>query len=120
MHELAIAQGILTIAEREAGKMDSVFVEKIKVRLGEFTGIVKEALEFSFDVVKQGTVAEHADLAIEVVKLRKSCSKCASIFLSPGDYSFLCPVCNSPVEIVAGRELQVEYVDLRTHRSMHA
>jgi len=112
MHELAIAQGVLTIVEREAGRRDSALVEKIKIRLGEFTGVVKEALQFSFDVLKQGTVAEQADLTIEIVPLRKSCSRCDIEILSPGDYSFLCPTCGDPVEIVSGREMQIEYIDL--------
>jgi hydrogenase nickel incorporation protein HypA/HybF len=113
MHELAIAQGILTIVEREAARNHSSVVERIQLRLGEFTGVVKEALEFSFDVVKLGTVAEHANLAIQIVQLRKSCLACASEFLSPGDYSFLCPICSGPVKIIEGRELQVDYIDLR-------
>lgn len=112
MHELAITQGILEIAEREAAKHNSVRINRIKLQIGEFTSIVKEALEFSFEVIKEGTLAEHAQLEIEVVKLRKRCPSCDEIFESNDLFDFFCPRCNAPAQIISGREMQIEYIDL--------
>lgn len=44
MHELSIAQSIIEIAENIARENDSKAVKKIKVQIGEFSGVVKEAL----------------------------------------------------------------------------
>jgi hydrogenase nickel incorporation protein HypA/HybF len=112
MHELAITQGILEIAEREAAKHNSVCITRIKLRIGEFTGVVREALEFSFEVIKQGTIAENAELEIEVVKLCKRCPSCDEVFESKDQFDFFCPRCNAPAEIISGREMQIEYIDL--------
>jgi hydrogenase nickel incorporation protein HypA/HybF len=46
MHEMAIAQSIIEIVEREARKHNSGSVKRVKVQIGEFSGVVKEALEF--------------------------------------------------------------------------
>ena len=112
MHELAVTQGILRIAEREARARGSARINVIKLRLGAFTGFVKEAIEFSFDAIKQGTLAEEARLEIEIVGLRKKCRTCGTEALDGSGCSFLCPRCRGPVEIISGREMQVEYVDL--------
>jgi len=112
VHEFAITQGILQIAEREAVKHNSSRITRIKLQLGEFTGVVKEALEFSFEVIKLGTLAEDARLEIEVIKLRKQCPGCDEVFEAEGQFDFFCPQCNAPAEIISGREMQIEYIDL--------
>lgn len=112
MHELAMTQSIIELVEAQARKHGSDRVNKIKLRIGQFTGVVKEALEFSFDVIKQGTMAESAELQIEIVPLRKRCEPCDKVFGGNGDFDFFCPDCNRPAEIVSGRELQIEYIDL--------
>ncbi|HWQ36220.1 MAG TPA: hydrogenase maturation nickel metallochaperone HypA [Blastocatellia bacterium] len=112
MHELAIIEGILEIVEGAAQKHGAASASRIKLRLGAFTGVVREALEFSFEAVRAGTVAEHAKLEIEIIPLRKYCRNCARVFESDGELSLLCPVCRLPVEIIAGREMQIEYIDL--------
>ena len=109
---MAITQGILEIAEREAAKHNSSRITRIKLQIGEFTGVAKEALEFSFEVIKQGTLAEDAQLEIEVIKLRKRCPGCDEVFESKDQFDFFCPQCNAPAEIISGREMQIEYIDL--------
>ena len=44
MHELSIAESILDLAVEEAKKRNSTAVVTIKLRLGEFTGVAREAL----------------------------------------------------------------------------
>lgn len=112
MHELAMTQSVVELVEAEARRHGADRVNKIKLKIGEFTGVVKEALEFSFDVIKAGTLLEAAELEIEVVPLRKRCEPCDRVFGSNGDFDFFCPDCNRPAEIVSGRELQIEYIDL--------
>jgi len=112
MHELAIAQSLLDVIEREVQKHEGGRVAKVKLRIGEFAGVVKEALEFSFDIIKQGTIAAAAELDIEVIGLRKRCATCDETFDSAGDFDLSCPQCHAPVDIVSGREMQIEYIEL--------
>ena len=52
MHELSIAQNIVTIVVDEAKRAGAASVKTIRIRAGAFRGIVPEQLLFSFDFVK--------------------------------------------------------------------
>src|SRR5690349_3956420 len=110
MHELSIAESILDIVTAEAVKHQAPDVIAIKLRLGEFTGVVREALEFAFEIARQGTVAERALLEIEWVPLETRCSGCGLTARQGEDFCLVCECCGRPVEILSGREMQVEYV----------
>jgi hydrogenase nickel incorporation protein HypA/HybF len=112
MHELSIAEGIIGLAVTEAKNRNSSAVVNIKLRLGEFTGVVREALEFGFEIARRGTLAEGAVLEIETVPLKTKCPQCGLVGRPVDDFCFLCAACASPVEIISGREMQVEYLEL--------
>lgn len=112
MHELSIAQSIIEIAENIARENDSKAVKKIKVQIGEFSGVVKEALEFSFDIAKVGTIAENAELEIEIVKFKSICNFCGFVLETMNDFNLFCPNCSEPMSIISGREMKVEYIEI--------
>ncbi len=112
MHELSIAQSIVDLAVSEARKHPALAIKTIKIRLGEFTSVVREALELAFDAVALGTLAAAATLEIEVVPLATQCFNCRLSFCPAQGFCFLCTRCGAPVEIVAGTEMQVEYIEL--------
>ncbi len=112
MHEVGIAQSILEIVEKEAAKNNATVVKKVKLIVGEFTGIVKEALEFALEIVKKNTIAENAEFEIEIVKLKTHCKHCNREFTNNKQAGFLCPECNGILSIVAGKELNIEYIDV--------
>jgi hypothetical protein len=59
MHELGLAEGILTVATGMAGERA---VTRIVVRIGEEQRIVPDSLEFGFQLLAEGTVCEGASL----------------------------------------------------------
>jgi len=61
MHELAVAQGIVDQVDATAAGRR---VLKVTVEIGALTCVSKDALEFSFDLVAQGTAAHGAELEI--------------------------------------------------------
>ena len=69
MHEMSIAQSVLDIAVREMDERGAKSIREIKISIGEFSGVVKEALDFAFDVLKPGTPAVLAEVEIEVLPL---------------------------------------------------
>jgi Zn finger protein HypA/HybF involved in hydrogenase expression len=60
MHELSIIESILEVAEEKAHEAHSPAIRVIKLRLGEFTAISREAIEFAFQVARLGTLASSA------------------------------------------------------------
>lgn len=112
MHEISIALSIIEIAESKAREQNSRCIQTIKIRLGEFTAVVKEALEVAFEVARQGTLAENARLEIEKVPMIVRCVTCGPIANPMRSVCLVCSQCGLPLEIISGAELQVEYIEI--------
>ena len=112
MHEVSIAKSIYEIIESEALKNNASEVIKVKILIGEFTGIVKEALEFALTIVKKGSFMENTEFEIETVKLKTYCKKCDKTYIGKNKAQFLCPNCNNILSIKSGKELKIEYIDI--------
>ena len=112
MHEMAIAQSVFDIAFREANKHADAKIRKIKLSIGEFSGVVKDALDFAFEVLKKDTAAAGAEIEIEVVKLKAVCDECGEVECRLNDLKFKCGDCGRPLTITAGRDMKVDYIDL--------
>jgi len=114
MHEISIAESIVGIAEARARDQNALSVQLIRMRLGEFTNIVPEALEFAFEIARQGTIAERAQLEIEIVPMTLFCVVCEAETQPVRGVCLICAQCGFPLKIVAGEELQIEYIDVAT------
>jgi hydrogenase nickel incorporation protein HypA/HybF len=112
MHEIAIAQSVLDIAFGEMEKHAARSVRAIKISIGQFSGVVKEALEFAFDVLKPDTPAASADIEIVVIPMEAECTSCGPFPCSINDVNLLCPDCGKVMKLTAGRELKVDHLDL--------
>lgn len=112
MHEISIAMSIIEIAESNARKQGASSIQLVKLRLGEFTTIVPEALEFAFEIARQHTMAAHATLAIEIVPMMVQCLSCGIVPNPVRDIILSCPKCGLPLEIIDGEEMQLEYIEV--------
>jgi hydrogenase nickel incorporation protein HypA/HybF len=112
MHEMAIAQSVIDIAFAESSRYAGQRISKIKLSVGEFSGVVKEALDFAFQALKKDTPAADAEIEIEVVKLRAVCEACGEVECRLNDLKFTCEACGQQLTITAGREMRVDYIDL--------
>jgi hydrogenase nickel incorporation protein HypA/HybF len=65
VHELSIAISLVELACEEKQRRDIHCVRAVWLRLGSLSGVVKEALMFSFDAAAAGTSIEGATLKIE-------------------------------------------------------
>lgn len=75
MHELSIAQSVVeAVTERAAGRR----VLRVRLQVGRLSGVVPDALRFSFDLVTDGTPAEGAALEIDEPEGRAHCRACPS------------------------------------------
>ena len=112
MHEVSICESILDILKDEAKKNNASKVTAVRLKIGELSGVVEDALRFAFEVVTKGSIAEGASLIIEEVPLTARCRSCGKEFHIVG-YAFSCKHCESPeIEVISGREMQIEDMDL--------
>ena len=112
MHEMTIAQSVLDIAFGEMEKRAAVRLRKIKISIGEFSGVVKEALEFAFDVLIPDTQADGAEVEIEVIPMTGECALCGPVACLLNDLNLSCPTCRATIKISSGREMRVDYLDI--------
>ncbi len=112
MHEISIAESIIQIAESKANQQNARSVQIIKLRLGTFTTIVAESLQFAFEVARQGTLSHRARLEIEIVPMVVRCVVCEESIQHLQGICLICQVCGFPLEIVSGEELQIEYIEV--------
>jgi hydrogenase nickel incorporation protein HypA/HybF len=111
MHEIGIAESLIEIAEAKAR---GARIQVIALRLGEFTTVVREALEFAFEIARQGTLAHSARLDIEVVPTIVQCLVCAGEARPVCGGLLRCEHCGFPLKIVSGEELQIDYIEIET------
>lgn len=130
MHEGAIAEGILSIALDYLHRNKGALIGQVGLKLGELSGVEEYALRTAWLVVTRGTAAENSALVINRIPLVGRCHNCEreapigkemqeSAGLIGPEYgprlmpcSFACPFCGKPLEVVSGREMQVDYLDI--------
>ena len=107
MHELSIALSLVEKAEEEAVRQGGGEVCAVHLRLGLLSGVVKEALLFSFELACEGTVAAGAKLVIEDVPVRIDCRRCEGERDVVSLQCLLCSQCGGPGPVTSGRELEL-------------
>jgi hydrogenase nickel incorporation protein HypA/HybF len=113
MHELSIALSMIEMATGEAEKRGGARIGALHLKLGVLSGVVKDALLFSWEIACAGTLLEGARLEIEEIPLVVFCANCRATKTLDSINSFLCPSCNLPTpEVVEGRELQVTALEI--------
>ncbi|HGJ67140.1 TPA: hydrogenase maturation nickel metallochaperone HypA [bacterium] len=107
MHEIAIVESIIDIVSAEMKKHNMTKLETIKLRIGEMSNIMLDALVFSFDVLSKETPLEGAKLIIETVLIKFRCKDCKIEFTIKDTFG-ICPECNGiNCEIISGKELEI-------------
>lgn len=107
MHELSIAMGIVDAALDEAQRR-GVQVSAVHLRLGALSGVVKDALLFSYEVACQDTALQGSRLIVEDVPVVVFCPQCRGSHTLASVQSFACPECGTPtMDVLQGKELEV-------------
>jgi len=111
MHEMSIVEGLIAIISETAEKHRMTRIEKVNLRIGAMRQVVPDALQFAFEVLGEGTIAEGAKIHITEIPLRARCGSCGDEF-TVEQYSFICPACgSSDVAVVEGKELYIESIE---------
>jgi len=113
MHELSIAQSIIEGAAEEAER-HSGRVAAVRLQVGQLSGVVKEALLFSYDLVCEGTPLAGSTLEIEEMDAVVFCGKCDAERTLESIQHFRCPVCLTPTpDVIRGRELLIIGLEMK-------
>lgn len=108
MHELSIAHSLVELTVEAAKNYGLKRVNAIHLKLGALSGVVKEALEFSFDAVTEGTPVEGARLIIENIPVKIFCPNCEDARTLTEPFPMRCPACGMiSGEVLEGREMEL-------------
>ena len=113
MHELSIAYSVVEIATQTAVEAGAVRVKEVHVRLWALSGVVRGALEFSYEIACAGTLLEGSTLVVKELPVVVYCAVCDREVELPSVQYFCCPVCNTPSgDLRQGRELDVAAIEV--------
>jgi len=114
VHELSLVASVFEVLEEKAREHGAARVTKVVLKVGVMSGAVADLLESAFDAYKKGTLAAGARLEIVVVPVKVRCPDCGGEAVRE-DPDYSCAGCGSRrVEIVEGRELVIEKIELET------
>jgi hydrogenase nickel incorporation protein HypA/HybF len=107
MHELSLAQSIVDLVQEQCGSERFARVRTIRVSVGQLSTVDPRSLEFGFEVVARGTIAEGASLTIERPAGRAYCTDCA-VTVEIATRADACPICSGHRwVVVGGQDLRV-------------
>ncbi|MEJ2111342.1 MAG: hydrogenase maturation nickel metallochaperone HypA [Acidobacteriota bacterium] len=112
MHELGIARNILDIVKQHVPDDKSASVRRIRVRVGQLSGVVPDSLEFCFSALLSEAGMKGAGLVMESVPTISRCRECGNRF-EVENFVFSCPACEGVnLELVSGKELEIVDIEL--------
>jgi hydrogenase nickel incorporation protein HypA/HybF len=112
MHELSLALSLVEIATAEASRQECKTVG-VHLKLGELSGVVREALESAWSLVRIGTPLEEAELIVEEIPVAAYCPACQADRNIVSIQDFRCAACgNSVGRVTFGRELQIVALEI--------
>jgi hydrogenase nickel incorporation protein HypA/HybF len=112
MHEVSIMTEAIRMAVEAAQAAGAQRITELRMRIGVLSGVVPEALQFAFEAVAAGSLAENATLTIEQTPARFWCEVCQSEFVA-ANYFAECPQCKtSSRDLRAGRELELSAMEI--------
>lgn len=112
MHELSITQSILEIALRHAQKAGAKRITRLNLVIGELSSIVGDSVQFYWDIIGKGTIAEGAALHFERVPATLRCLDCSHTFPLDGR-EYACPACGSErIAVAGGDDFRLESIEV--------
>ena len=116
MHELSVAQSILDIVHQSVPQDELADVRIVRVKLGTFSGVVADSLDFCFSAISAETPLAKAHLEFEHIPCVVECRRCQKRF--ENDIGVVvCPECGGiETTVLSGRELQVTEIELENEK----
>jgi hydrogenase nickel incorporation protein HypA/HybF len=136
LHELSIACEILDQVTSTATAHGAIKVKHVTLQIGKLSHTNPEQLSFIFKTIAEGSIAENADLTIEMVPPSLECecgytgaiderqiqenSEFTSELLAYIEADKECPICGKQAQLTGGRELIIKSIEIETEDDLTA
>jgi len=112
MHEMGIASSVLSAVRIEAGRYPGSRPTRVGLRVGEWSGVDRESLQFCFDALVMDSDLSGLELSIDYRLRRNRCERCGVEF-AVENYETHCPQFRSDHTVaIGGTELDIAFVEL--------
>jgi hydrogenase nickel incorporation protein HypA/HybF len=112
MHELSVTESLLKISVEHAEKANAQRVTDLHIVIGDLASMVDDSIQFYWDIIARGTIAEQATLHFHRVPAELQCNTCSKKY-QPTDKELICPDCHRiGAKIIAGEEFFLESIDV--------
>ena len=114
MHELSIAQNIIDTVTTSVKNKKISKIKKIYISLGVLSGVEKDALIFSYNLIPKDKLFEKSKLVIKENVLVVYCPKCKTNTSIKNSFVLKCSLCgNLTSNIVEGKELKIDKIEIK-------
>jgi hydrogenase nickel incorporation protein HypA/HybF len=114
MHELPVTESILEIALRHAAEAGASQVTDLYLVVGDLSSIMDDSVQFYWDMISEGTIAEGAKLHFRRIATELECLDCGKRY-KPGKGELACPSCASlRIRVLSGEEFFLESISVET------
>lgn len=112
MHELGITEQLLKLALRHAEQAQAARITRLNLVIGAFSSVVDDSVQFYWDIVAGGTIAEGAALHFERVPGVLACEDCGREF-ELAEFDGHCPNCGGfHARIISGDEFRLDSIEI--------
>jgi hydrogenase nickel incorporation protein HypA/HybF len=116
MHELAVTESLLAIVVQSAIDNNAQKVTDIALTIGALSSIVDDSVQFYWNHISKGSVAEEATLHFNRIPATLLCLDCSTEFTLEDELT-PCPNCDSiNLNVIAGDEFQVDYIEIQKEK----
>jgi hydrogenase nickel incorporation protein HypA/HybF len=110
MHEYSIVQSLVDSVAASVGPRKDAIVHTVHVAIGEVAGVDCGLLATAFEVFREGTLCERAELKIDRIASRWECPRCRAEI--PSGAFLRCAFCDEPAHRAAGDEIILQRIEL--------
>ena len=112
MHELYATQAILDHAVEKAREQNATRITDVHIAVGEMSTYVDDSVQFYWDEITKGTLAENSRLHFRHIDAELQCMTCSTKY-RPVEGEIVCPKCGSMgARIWSGEEFYMEALDI--------
>jgi hydrogenase nickel incorporation protein HypA/HybF len=114
MHELSVTQHILETALHYARAHEAVQISAINLVIGQLASVVDDSVQFYWDIISEGSLAQGAKLNFERIAARMQCETCHHTY-ALYESRLICPICGGgSVQLLSGDECYIDSIEVET------
>ncbi len=112
MHEMSIAQSIISFVDETLAKEKYQRLQEVVVEIGELVAVVPDSLEFCYAAITENTKYHNSKLTIHVLPLLGKCRTCHAES-KVERFDFVCSNCKGrDLDIIQGQELNISHLEV--------